>query len=130
PTAGFPTPCDAGAALPYWTARYRSTVLTRIYKDPGLLDSTSVAMISANPTYGPGAFEGNFSVQLTDNSISTPVTASISQIGEVPAGTQSIRFSVRRSAQIGDFTGINNPYISLNGLDIPTFAESASGDVR
>jgi hypothetical protein len=119
-------PIASGSALPFWTVTEDSTVVNAVWGVPVSLDETSVALISSSNKLSSSPIQGNYSVQLTafaDAPSTYFKTASISQTGDVPAGTKSIQFLVRMSAQGGP----TNPIITMNGVSIPIVTLSISG---
>jgi hypothetical protein len=86
-----PDAVTAASALPYWTATIGGVQQTEI--DYGGISggATEVTLIGpATPYYEATAIDGNYSILLQ----AFAATASISQTGLIPAGTQSLLFEV------------------------------------
>jgi hypothetical protein len=109
-----------------------STVCNAVWGAPAALDETSVALISTTNKFSTAPIQGNFSVQLSSFNVANPQssgffqTASISQSGDVPAGTKSIQFLLRDPAKNGSTPA--NPIVTLNGVAIPLVVLSTSGN--
>jgi hypothetical protein len=124
PTDAF-EPISAAAALPGWTVVEDSTVCNAIWGQPVALDETSVALVSSN------AIQGNYDVMLSSY-INAPQgyfhTASISQTGDIPAGTQSIQFAIRSPTVAGGLAPV--PFVSVAGTPINVFELSNAGGIQ
>jgi hypothetical protein len=123
------TPIDAAAALPFWTAREDSQVLTAVWDDSGALDQTSVALVRTKFLAVRPPLDGQYSVHLTSwAGAFAPYfkVSSISQIGDVPAGTHSIRFLLQAGFEPPYLSG---PAVTLNGQAIRTSQLSMTGNV-
>jgi hypothetical protein len=126
-------PISSGLGLPSWTVEENSTVCDVIWGEPVALDETSVALIDSIPSpefpvLPDQPLQGKFSVLMSsfDEDIEDFFqTASISQMGTVPAGTKSIQFLVGVPPDNGSVAA--NPIVSLNGVVIPLVTESVSG---
>jgi hypothetical protein len=82
-------PVPAATALPYWSVYYGTEQQTEIEYQGESTGTTEVALIG--PGFGP--IDGNYSVELTGGIGNvTPESASITQTGVIPPGTQSMLF--------------------------------------
>ncbi len=110
-------PIDAAYAVPFWTPREDDTVVTALWGAPVALDETSFALITTN---GYPLLQGRYSVLLSAAGFPNPEyfrASSISQVGDVPIGSRSIRYLLRQVFS----TTVANPTVSLGGRVIPTF---------
>jgi hypothetical protein len=125
PLAG-PFPISAAAGLPFWTAREDSTICTAIWGNVGGLNETSVVLLSsavAFPPPSPAPLDGIYSAGLTAYANAPSgffTTASISQIGDVPANAKSIQFLMVAGS---------NPLVTLNGSAISLIPISTNGNL-
>lgn len=137
--SGGYTPADAydalvaSSALPYWTVREDGTVCTAIWGAPVALDETSVALLTASNGYYSGyvPLQGSYSIQLyayADAPSNYYHTASISQTGQIPTGTQSIQF-LMVSPPVANGVIQASPIVTINGASINLSAISTSGGV-
>jgi hypothetical protein len=123
-------PIDAAAALPFWTVREDNLVATAVWGDAVALDETSVALVTPSAS-DDSPIQGKYSVQLYAYADAPPGyfhTVSISQVGIVPLGTQSIEFLLRSPPVAGGVIEAV-PTVTLNGMPIDVFAQSSSGGV-
>lgn len=134
PTTGGPYPysISAAAGLPFWTARVDSTVCTAIWGNTGPLDETGVTLLSNFPippqSFAVNPLNGNYSVELSAVSFAPPdlyKISSISQIGDVPAGAQSIQFLMTNYG--GPVS--SNALVTLNGSTINLVPIATNGYV-
>lgn len=119
---------SAADALPYWTVRLDDTVFSAVSTDDTFDGTLAVLLSSASSYYAP--LQGYYSVQLFGNS-ATPVyqTASISQTGLIPEGTQSIQFLLRNNI-IPDRNPASQEFlVTISGTPIPLFVQSSSGGI-
>jgi hypothetical protein len=124
-------PIASASALPGWIVTENSTVCNAVWGAPAALDETSVALISTTNKFSTAPIQGNFSVQLSSFNVVNSQSsgffqiATISQTGDVPAGTKSIQFLLRDPTN-----GIvsANPFVTLNGTAIPLVVLSTSGN--
>ncbi len=84
PITASPGYVTSASAIPDWTAAIAGATQDQIWENGFSTGAPAISLISANY----GAIDGNYSVLLT-GSISS---ASISQTGEIPPGTQSLLF--------------------------------------
>jgi hypothetical protein len=126
PIAGSPNPyaITVADALPYWTVSYGTVQQTQIYYNVQSLGGTLVSLYAGGyPSAFGGSLpiiDGNFSVSLdfgAVNEVRTP--ASIFQVGQIPAGTQSLFF---------DGTGLPSGSEVLIGSDSLTLFPVATGN--
>jgi hypothetical protein len=127
PDFEFVDPISAAAALPGWTVQLDSTVCNTIWGEPAALDQTAVELNSTD------AIQGNYDVDLY-SSVYTPgdgsfAIPSISQMGDIPSGTQSILFDVRSPTVAGGIVEAI-PFVSINGSPIPVFEISSSSGIE
>jgi hypothetical protein len=137
--SGGYTPADAynallaSSALPYWTVREDGTVCTAVWGAPVALDETSVALLTSNNGYYSGyvPLQGNYSVQFyayADAPSGYYHTASISQTGQIPLGSQSIQFLMMSPPVAGGAIQAS-PIVTINGTPINLSTISSSGGV-
>jgi hypothetical protein len=81
----------ATSALPYWTPEIGGVLQTQILEDALSTGDPEVVLLNATSPQPP--LDGNYSVLLTGSF----ATASISQTGEIPFGTQSLFFDAEHS---------------------------------
>ncbi|HUD49143.1 MAG TPA: hypothetical protein VMR33_20105 [Candidatus Baltobacteraceae bacterium] len=99
-------------ALPDWSVNYGSVQQTDIGYNVVSLGATDVSLIGPGGP-GGGPIDGNYSVLLQGG----PSSASISQTGVIPAGTQTLLFEAESSGPLDVFIG---------GQDVP-FSAVGSG---
>jgi hypothetical protein len=118
----------AASALPYWTVSYSTPVFqgTDLFLNTYTAGSPGIETFGPNnpaTTAQPGAIDGHYSVFLEGglNPPSTLVSASISQTGMVPVGSESLQFEVWRSLPSNSaitFDGNNlSPIVLGTGAD-------------
>ncbi|MFO1460006.1 MAG: PEP-CTERM sorting domain-containing protein [Verrucomicrobiota bacterium] len=122
-----------GLVLPGWTARMGGHKLTEVYVGYLFAHNGSVTV---SPQYNqPPTFEGRYGIILQGGaeypSTSPMVDASISQLGLIPWGTQSLLFranfgsptEVRINGEAIPFVAVENlPNTALYGVDVSRFA--------
>jgi len=123
----------ASSALPYWTVSEDGTVCTAVWGAPVALDETSVALLTANNGYYSGyvPLQGSYSVQFyayADAPSGYYHTASISQTGQIPLGSQSIQFLMMSPPVAGGAIQAS-PIVTINGTPISLSAISSSDGV-
>jgi hypothetical protein len=127
--AGVDNPISAADAFPYWTVRLDNTVCTAAWGSSlGLIDLTSAVLLNGENGYPPP--QGNFSVELSANSANPAYqTASITQTGLIPEGTQSIQFLLRNNV-IPDRNPASQEFlVTLNGTPISLSVLSSSSGI-
>jgi hypothetical protein len=95
PISGQPFAVTVANALPGWTVDYGSVQQTQIsYNDPLLGGETWVTLYANGYPGGPvPVIDGNFSLLLQGGEVNgLPASASISQTGQIPSGTQTLLF--------------------------------------
>jgi PEP-CTERM motif len=97
PDSSHPNEVFANSAIPGWTAYVGSTPQTSIVYNTVSLGATSIAILGA--TGVPSSLSGAYSIDLYGGQTAT--SASISQTGLVPVGTQSILFKAHYSGPPG-----------------------------
>jgi hypothetical protein len=113
--------------------REDGTVCTAVWGAPVALDETSVALLTANNGYYSGyvPLQGSYSVQFyayADAPSGYYHTASISQTGQIPLGSQSIQFLMMSPPVAGGAIQAS-PIVTINGTPISLSAISSSGGV-
>jgi hypothetical protein len=88
-----PNAVTASSALPFWSVYYGNVQQTEIEYNEISGGATSVALVSTSAPFGFSAIDGNYSVLLQGSPESG--SASISQTGLIPSGTQSLLFETR-----------------------------------
>jgi hypothetical protein len=126
PIVGSPNPyaITVADALPYWTVSYGTVQQTQIYYNVQSLGGTLVSLYASGyPSAFGGSLpiiDGNFSVSLDFGAVNGVRTApSISQVGQIPAGTQSLFF---------DATGLPSGSEVLIGNDSLTLFPVGTGN--
>jgi len=110
-----------GPALPDWTPKEDNNPVSQ-FPTASFPQVTYIELVSDNVfehTSGSSPIQGNFSVELSAYAGGTPgqsQSASISQTGDVPAGTQTIHFLVRDPSGGVD---ASTPTVTLNSTPIP-----------
>jgi hypothetical protein len=124
--AGADNPISAADALPGWTVYEDSTLCTAVWGTPGL-DITYVSLDYSQP-FAHAALEGAYSVRLSGWNLAPGyyTSASISQTGLIPDGTQSIQFLLKNYSFLGDQ---GNLIVTLDGMPILISVISSSGCV-
>jgi hypothetical protein len=101
PISGEPNAVTVANALPSWAVYYGSDQETQITYNQATTGGTVVSVL-ANGYPGPsgGVLDGNFSVLLEGglNPALQPANATISQTGQIPAGSESLLFYASYSA--------------------------------
>jgi hypothetical protein len=120
----------AASALPDWTVTLDGTQQTQITENAPSLGETWVMLAGPNDPYGYAPIDGNYSVLL--QGIVPGSTASISQTGLIPTGTQSLYFEaepgfgamdVLVGTQIVPFSAVGSgPNYTLYGANISAWA--------
>jgi hypothetical protein len=127
----------ASNAIPGWTAYLGTTPQPDIIYDTITLGSAAVSIHDTNDTHYP-VLQGVYDILLQPFSGGAPVTAGIGQTGQIPLGSQSLRFFGNEFNVISaDFAGTPIPLaqvgISSNGVvwagDISAFA-GQTGELR
>jgi hypothetical protein len=120
-------PISAAGAIPDWTAEIGGVPQAEIYQNGFSTGAPEVDLITANTQQPP--LDGNYSVLLTGSYDS----ASISQTGLIPSGTQSVFFDAEHSGngnlsvQIGSqtipFTSVTTePNYTVYGANISAWS--------
>jgi hypothetical protein len=78
------------SALPYWTAEIGGVQQTEIYQNGGSTGAAEISLLTSISPQPP--LDGNYSVLLQANPLAS---ASISQTGEIPPGSQSLLFDAQ-----------------------------------
>jgi hypothetical protein len=88
----FPVPTSS--ALPGWQTSIGTSPTSSVSLDGASESGAEISIFNNNPTYGTTPIEGNYSVILFGGAVlpDSLESASISQTGTVPSGTQSIEF--------------------------------------
>ena len=113
----YPNGIYASNALPGWIVSVGATQPSDLLYNTISLGSTSVALLGTNGV--PGSLSGAYSVNLYGGT--TAASASISQTGLVPAGTQTLIFKAYYFGSPG-----GTLLVSLGGQEL-VFAALASG---
>lgn len=141
PAGQYGGPVSSTDAMPGWTAFLGTNQVTLVLHNNLTLGNASVDIIGPNWNNADGIIEGEYTIVLQpgrnpftgisgDN-----VSASISQVGLVPANAQSIQFKAAASSSLSVSLGGQNlaiislgtgPNYTLYGADISPFA----GQVR
>jgi|ERR1700677_962781 len=128
-------PISAASALPYWTVTEDGILCNAVWGEPDALDETSVALVSTGSS--PSPIQGNYSVQLSsyaDAPANLYTSSAISQMGLIPAGTESIQFLIVNPSPPFNYPypypGVTcNPVVTLNGTQISLQETADSGGV-
>jgi hypothetical protein len=127
----YPYGVTVASALPYWSVSYGTVEQTDItYNDPAL-GSPWVNLIGPGGAPGFAPIDGNYSV-LLQGGVIAPETASISQTGEIPVGTESLLFkadagtgslNVLIGSQVIPFFNVGTgPNYTLYGANVSAWA--------
>jgi hypothetical protein len=94
PISGEPFAVTVANALPGWTVDYGSVQQTQIFYNDPAVGSTQVTLYAEGYPGFPGTvLDGTFSLLLQGGEVNgVPASASISQLGQIPFGTQSLLF--------------------------------------
>jgi hypothetical protein len=112
----YPYEVTAASALPYWTVTIDGVQQSQITENDPSLGATWVMVVGPGDAFGYAPIDGNYSVLL--QGIVPGSTASISQTGLIPTGTQSLLFEAQ--------PGIG-PMDVLIGSQVVPFAAVGSG---
>jgi hypothetical protein len=105
--ARYSGPVSAAQAIPDWTAEIGSVQQTEIYQNGFSTGAAQVVLLTQNPQQPP--IDGNYSILIDSNPLAS---ASISQTGQIPPGSQSLLFE----AEPGDgplMVTVGNDSLSL-----------------
>lgn len=126
-------PISAAAAFPGWVVTEGGTTLTDVEPAPFALDETSVALISDSPSFPDfQPPQGEYAVNLYGCSLGAqappgePTTAAISQTGDIPTGSVSIRFLVATVPG----SVVADPFFFVNGTSVPVYPLEPSGSAE
>jgi hypothetical protein len=96
------------SALPGWSGFYGANQTSQVWYDGISLGGVIISVVDANAAqYGFGPLQGNYSVALFGQGLSSPMSTTISQTGMVPNGTISLRAMMAWSGAA--------PIVSLGG---------------
>jgi len=121
PVTGFPT----SDAIPGWTAYIGTTELTAIGYDVLTLGDPNVSVVDANFFNGSGLIQGQYSLMLQpgDNQEFQYTSASISQTGLVPVGSESLLFDAEVGTPFTVSLGGNSLALSVLGTSVNSAGE-------
>jgi hypothetical protein len=116
----YPYEVTVASALPYWTVTYGTVQQTQMLFDDMSLGAPSVDLLGAGDVYSPAPIDGNYSVFLQGSGDGT--SASISQTGLIPFGTQSLLFEAQ-----GNYGSPPGPLEVLIGTQSVPFSALGGG---
>jgi hypothetical protein len=134
PPAGYipsdaQNPISAAEALPGWTVYEDDTICTAVWGTPGL--SVTYVSLDYDQPFGYSALQGVYSIGLSAYNLAPGyyTSASISQTGLIPEGTQSIQFLLQNYKLPNGNPAGETLIVTLNGTPIPISVVSTSGYV-
>jgi hypothetical protein len=125
PISGQQFAITVANALPDWTVDYGTVQQTQIYYNAPSLGAPQVTLFASGyPGSASTVFDGNFSVLLQAGLVNGVVltSASISQTGQIPSGTQSLLFD----SASGGFSSQQPPEVFI-GNDLLTLFPVGTG---
>ena len=127
----FPPYVEAGPAFPGWTALINDHPISTVLYDSVGAGEVDVALWDmGSPGHLGQLLQGRFMAALIRDG-SHPYTASLTQSGDIPPGSQSIRLlgDGGRGPVLIFINGAQVPLVRLDGVPISGFIDTYGGDV-